>query len=362
MNRAGFIPRLDGFFFSEFLISEEERIKSVHGLYQEAIQPAILAVQPLLGSSLAFIVFEKLTTLLSGDPTPFSWEDHAYSIQDRMDYTPEPTFGLDRGLVFTMLDHYFTGVPLPRHPPRAKAGKRSQARKEALAAYLLQRSLDTALQRNIITHLTWIGVLHGIPEEAPTEAVVQIPTGQSATGETIYREMRIQLEITYPDPEAWRLNALREQWDDLRHHLDAGTPRPIALVTESSDPYDDPHRLVYGYEMTDEKAGTLYVYDPRYPAQKRLLTVDLDSGTLTEATPPDSTEPTDGPHPVAGTKIVGFFGLDYTATLPPTTLFLGLFCRLLRWKWLWRLTRRFRLRRLDRRLARHPRSKTRQAT
>lgn len=350
MARTRFIPQLDGLLVAAVPTGNDSvaHIQTLHGQYQDALQPTIEALQPFLGASFAFTAFQEMDALLQASAQAFT---------TAATQAVAPLLGWDQALLFTLLDYYYAGVPVPR-AAFTTSGKHEEV-SHTLAHYIQHRDGDANRAHNIATQLMWLSVVRGIAAPGPVDVSLEIPLhdfSNSAVHSTV------DVHVTRPglDVQGWRVKTLTEQWNDLRRHLDAGGPWPLALVTAGSNPYDAPHRIAYDYHVQDESTVHLLVFDPHRPNEGRMLTMSVDDGVLSEGKAPDSAllSEHNGHYQAVTPDILGFYTLAYTPAFPPTSRTFRALRWLMRRRWIWRLTRWFRWRRLRRRLAYHASEKT----
>ncbi|MEN9935169.1 MAG: hypothetical protein RLZZ387_1748 [Chloroflexota bacterium] len=158
-------------------------------------------------------------------------------------------YGLCGGMAAAALDYFRSGQPTPRGKGIQDLPDNSTPEGAALRKYLTNRQLQTMAQ-NFPTLIGWMIMLH-----------VDVPFVQS-------------------DGAAWLLARSKEEWAELKRHIDAGTPWPIMLVGSSASPFNNHQILAYGYDDPGGGTGTIFVYDMNCPDRENSITLDFRGAIL----------------------------------------------------------------------------------
>lgn len=267
MSKTSFRPETNGFAFINSWTFDQNEPDEVRQVFTGAINAALLLLGGIFwgGTLVMFSVGRKL----------MDWVTSSGVI----------SYGLCGGMAFAALDYYKTGVTLPKGTGPNDQPTRATPAGATLRAYLWRRLLDS-LRDNVATVLAWMAVLHVIPQRWP-----------------------------FRGGAPWLLAESKKQWDELKKHIDAGDPCPIALIGETKDPTQNHQVLAYGYEDHRDGTGVIYVYDMNSPgivppgsqgATEQTIAVDFGLLVAQESCP----SKTRGP-------LRGFFCEVYTPAQPP---------------------------------------------
>ena len=218
MPKTKFDPTTQGFPFVNYWELDQADGEAVLEILDDAAGSALSALKPIFGSILTFT-----ESILKS-----RWPGGNADLQ---------TYGLCGGMAFAALDYYTAGIPIPT----AKlAPTRANAAGTAMRNYLQRRQLDS-LRDNLVTVLEWMTVLNYIPQW-----------------------------WSFKSGAPWLLDRSKEEWETLKHNIDAGQPTPLALIGTTKDPMENHQVLVYGYDEPDPRigadgTGVIYVYDMNCP-------------------------------------------------------------------------------------------------
>src|SRR5689334_6407887 len=193
-------------------------------------------------------------------PDPFFWAGLAAAAKTYITLGPLPGYGLCGGMAYTALDHWRVRVPIPRGANNGDQPSHAVPVQAAIRTLLWKRLIDSLTVGGVLEKtLEWSLLLNQIPRELGGGA------------------------------EALK-NRTLEEWTQLRAHIDAGQPWPIALVCTTRDVWNQHQILVYGYENTGDNQGKLFIYENNSPSQfgdasPRELALDFRGPTLIAEAP-----------------------------------------------------------------------------
>jgi hypothetical protein len=264
----------------------------------------------------------------------------AHRMSDRLREAGElhlaPALRPDRAAALAAVDHFATRTRVPRLPA---AGQPRGPRHDRLNAFLWSR-LETWLKQDGAETLSWDAVLRWIPDPwIPVERFTR--TLERAARAHGYGDVAIAFDLKPPGGARWLRERTLEAWTELRGHLDEGRPRPVDLFTEvpGAGPRVPSTVVVHGYELVDDKALTLYVYDPRQGPEERRLGFDLGAPVLAGS---------EGGAAAPSTVVRGFRCPTYVPARPPAFGWARLLRLLFLERLAWRIARRLALRDLRR--------------
>ena len=186
-------------------------------------------------------------------------------------------YGLCGGMAAAALDYFHAGQPTPRGKSIDDLPDRSTPEGAELRRYLTERQLESMAQ-NFPKLIAWMVMLH------------------------------IDVPFVEGDGAAWLLARSKDEWVELKQHIDAGTPWPVMLIGSSASPFNNHQVLAYGYDDPDEGTATVFVYDMNCPGRENSLTLDFRGAVLqAQETCPDARR---GP-------LRGFFCNAYRPADPP---------------------------------------------
>lgn len=255
MKKTGFQPDTHGFAFVNLWTFDINENKHMNHALDQSIGGAVNS----LGAPMAALGGSTITTRLK------EWVGGAL---------PE-SYGLCGGMAFTALDYYKQGGNLPRGKDYHDLPPSDNPQGKALRDYLWKRQLES-MNDNFPTLLAWMFMLH---------------SGLPMTG------------------TKWLLDRTEEEWDELKKHIDQGSPWPICLVGSSRSPFDNHQVLAYGYDEPEKGKGTIYLYDMNCPDKEHTTRLDFGRGNQLEA---EESCPSD--HRGA---LRGFFCEAYKPATPP---------------------------------------------
>lgn len=185
-------------------------------------------------------------------------------------------YGMCGGMAFAAADYYAAGRPPPRGDGYADIPTDDTPRGRALRDYLWQRQINS-LQLNGAQLLYWMAMLH-LPEQLPFAGA------------------------------DWLLDRVREEWPQLKAHIDAGRPWPLCLIGSSPSPFDNHQVLAIGYDDPGDGTGVISVYDMNGPGKAQTIALDMRGTTLA------AVESLPNPH---RGPLRAFFCERYTPAPPP---------------------------------------------
>lgn len=260
MNKTQFRPQTDGFAFINswtFEPAEEQDMK-------RSLVASSEAAASTVGANLG---------ALMGRVTP---------LIDRMIASAAPkNYGLCGGMAAAALDYFRAGKPLPRGKGINDLPSKRTRQGAVLRKYLTNRQLDS-MAANFPKLLYWMLMLH-----------IDIPFYEG-------------------DGPAWLLARSKDEWDELKRHIDDGTPWPVTLVGSSVSPFNNHQVLAYGYDDADEGTATMFVYDMNCPDKENSIGLDF-RGRLLQASETC-------PIQLRG-ALRGFFCNEYQPQDPPAVKF-----------------------------------------
>jgi hypothetical protein len=222
--------------------------------------------------------------------TRFLPSKHGFHFDNRFDPTPtylntlfgpikigDASKGLCGGMVFSALDYFNAGMPIPTEENLPKN----------------RELFDYVVKRLIQSFDLPFGPMNYIELMHP-----KYPDGKISRGRY----------GVIPTGRAWRM--MRVEWPKIKMKLDAGIPCPLGLVRIKSTNLkrlgENHQVLAYGYELINDEL-TLYIYDPNYHGNDK-VTLSLYIG--------------DPDHPTKvrywrSEKVNCFFMGDYGFSMPP---------------------------------------------
>jgi len=257
MPKTNFKPEVNAFAFANSWKFDKQEPDQVRDIFAKAVNSAlVLLAGPFWGGILAGLGLGRVLT---------DWVTRATVIP----------YGLCGGMAFAALDYYKKGLPIPRGTGPWDQPTRATPQGAELRTYLWKRLLNS-LEDNVATVLYWMAVLHRVPKMWP-----------------------------FRGGSPWLLARSKEHWIELKRHLDAGEPWPIALVGTTQDPTSNHQVLAYGYDDPRDGTGTIYVYDMNSPgfcppdslgATEQTIAIDLRGEGLvaTESCPNEARGPLQG--------------------------------------------------------------------
>jgi len=190
--------------------------------------------------------------------------------------------GLCGGMVFTVMDYRFAGLPIPCDQSPPTSGP--------LFNYLVARLFDSF-------NLPF-GPMHYMALMDPN-----LPDHETTLS---------QLGLA-PHGRAWVM--IREEWPKIKADLDLGMLSPIALIrVKSLDPFQMGHNhqvLAYGYDLVGNDLQ-IFVYDPNHPDNDS-VTIALNIGV-----PEHTTTVTYNGGIDSSENVFCFFRTDYNFVRPPS--------------------------------------------
>ncbi|GAA4983758.1 hypothetical protein [Kineococcus glutinatus] len=223
--------------------------------------------------------------------TNFRPSTHGFPYPNRWDEAPLTTIdlgvasipvgnaalGLCGGMVYTALDHFGAGLPVPAERPVPAAPG------TPLYDHLVSRLVDSFDLPDLPVRL--LAVMN--PAYPDTGSAGNPLEGRSAI-------------------------VLKDAWPQIRQWVDAGWPAPVCLVqTISANPFDlglNHQTCVWGYQM-DGTRVTLFTYDPNLPGDDT-ASIAFDASDVLK--PPNIAVSSAGQSPV-----FCFFPTAYTHRQPP---------------------------------------------
>lgn len=221
-------------------------------------------------------VWPEETKKMALAKTKFSVRDHAFHFINLFDFSFEfevplvgtvdlghVLHGLCGGMCFAVLDYLQAGKPVPSLESVAEIGP-------DLLRYLRDRQLDS----------------------------LSLPLGVAKVFEWMMRD----------DEDVWRLTAEKE-FPKLRKRLDQGKQTVLALIRVRGldNPTMNHQVLAHGYKFDETtKDLEVYLYDPNYPGQEPMLSMNL-------ANPEQGINAAQS----SGESLRGFFVVNYRPQTPP---------------------------------------------
>jgi hypothetical protein len=257
MPRTGFQAEVNGFaFVNSWQLDKGESDQMRQTLTGSAGQASSSAASGLGG-----LLSHRIAPQLEG------WIDAALP-----DY-----YGMCGGMAFAAADHFVAGVPLPRGRGYDDIPQDSTPHGRALRDYLWDRQVQS-LHTNAAQLLHWMIMLH-LPEALPFAGA------------------------------DWLLDRVREEWPQLKAHIDAGQPWPLCLIGSSPSPFHNHQVLAIGYDDPGDGTGVIHVYDMNGPGREQTISLDMRGTTLAAVESLPNAER--GP-------LRAFFCERYTPAPPPT--------------------------------------------
>lgn len=259
MGKTNFRPQADGFAFVnawKFSLEEDDQIK-------QTLTHSANNVSPGDNGGLVNMAKRILKPVLR------KWTK---------DSLPE-YYGLCGGMACAALDYYQVKTPMPRGSGHNDLPTSDTPEGQALRSYLLRRQLES-MALNFPKLLFWMGVQH------------------------------VDLPFIQDDGPRWLLNRSREEWQELKGHINGGSPWPLMLVGSSTDPFHNHQVLAYGYEQKANQIGVIYVYDMNCPDAETTITIDFGQQVL---------EAQESCADAARGPLRGFFCNIYHRADPPAT-------------------------------------------
>lgn len=229
MPKTQFRPQTDGFLFANRWNYEGDELAQITNYFLGAAN----SVGARLGDTFGGFVSSAANLVTRSLNNP------------NVDFS---AYGLCGGMAYAARDYYDLGLVLPRGrnigdvpsgPPGSPAA--------TLRNYIFQRLLDSLGEGDVGSKLLlWMAALHFVPH-------------------------------IFGGGPAWLLAHTREEWQQLKQHLDTGKPWPITIIGTSRLPSNQHQVLAYGYEDPGDGTGTLYLYDPNCPSDTTSgQTIQLD--------------------------------------------------------------------------------------
>jgi hypothetical protein len=260
MGKTGFVPQVDSFAFINSWTLDQIEIAKIKGVFTDAINGALAVLNPAFGPALGALgLGGKLTDRIT----------NALSVQ---------VYGLCGGMAFAALDYYKAQWVVPTGASQSDQPTRDTPAGQTLKEYLQRRLVDS-LRDNVATVLAWMAVLHEIPDKWP-----------------------------FNGGAPWLLAQSKQQWNELKKHIGADEPCPLALIGNTTSPFENHQVLAFDYDDPGNGTGTVYVYDMNCPGDAQTIAVDFRGQTLvaTESCANQSRGP-----------LQGFFCEKYAKTQPP---------------------------------------------
>jgi hypothetical protein len=259
MPKTNFDPATNGFsFINYWTFDDTERVK-LSALFTGAIDDALAVLSPWFNSAFIAAGLNRRLTAWCANALPES-------------------YGLCGGMAFAALDYYDARLSFP---PSQDVPTRDTAGGTTLRDYLEQRQIES-LRANLPTVLAWMAVLNLIPQW-----------------------------WAFQSGGMWLLQRSKEQWEQLKRSIDAGTPQPLALVGTTSNPSENHQVLATGYDEQFDGTGVIYVYDMNCPRAEQTIRLDFHGSALQAV----ESCPSDGRGPLRG-----FICEKYQSILPPTVM------------------------------------------
>ena len=261
-----FDPRSDGFAFVNSWTFDDREIEQMRRVLVASCATAAAIFGTPLSGAMALVAARILR----------SW------LNDVIASSLPSGFGLCAGMSYAALDYFQSERKLPRGRHINDQPSWDTTEGWILRSYLWKRQMDS-LRSDAAKYLAWGGALHAVPRE---------------------------LGGGHP----WLLQRTREEWEKLKHHIDAGRPWPIGLVGTTKNPFENHAVIAYGYEQNDSDSGKLFLYDPNLCSisgsrEARHETEFMFGETMLEAQETCSSQRR-GP-------LRGFFVYDYESSTPP---------------------------------------------
>lgn len=187
--------------------------------------------------------------------------------------TPD-VYGLCGGMAFATADYFYAGKPLPRRRDYNDIPDSDSPTDKPLRDYLWRRQMES-LGPNAPVLLSWMAMLH--------------------------------LPLPFAGP-GYLLKRTREEFANLKTHLDINHPRPICLIGSSKSPFNNHQVLAIGYDDPGDGTATLYLYDMNAPGHEQIIKLDFRGAELQAEE--------SAPSPERG-ALRGFFLEHYSPAPPP---------------------------------------------
>jgi hypothetical protein len=92
--------------------------------------------------------------------------------------------------------------------------------------------------------------------------------------------LHVDIPFVEGDGAAWLLARSKDEWVELKEHIDAGTPWPMMLIGSSASPFNNHQVLAYGYDDPDDGTATMFVYDMNCPGRENRIALDFRGSIL----------------------------------------------------------------------------------
>ena len=272
-KRAPFHPTIEGFAFHNHWTFDQSEKDTIHRLFQASVGPAIAALGPLLTPAVGLV--DAFGALLGIPPGTLELAGLVASVTGALNglvdaMLPEH-YGLCGGMAFAALDYYKAGLIIQRGFPDVNIDtapgrpERNTPQGTILRNYIWQRLIDSLTSGVAQTTLEWMAILHFVPQQASGGA-----------------------------PEL--LKRTKDQWAQLKQHIDAGTPWPLGLIGTTTNPMHNHQVLAYGYLDNEDGTGVIYLYDNVCPDTESTIQLDFRGQSLSaqESCGSDSRGPLQG--------------------------------------------------------------------
>jgi hypothetical protein len=213
-----------------------------------------------------------------------------------------PDYMLHGGMIFCVLDYYNARRFLP------STASRKEKSKEDFAAFFRHRTLDNIKSNSaILLHNT--AIVYLIPAKWLPESWLIDPVREEIGKLPIFKETTIDLTLRLPSGGIpWLRDKCQQEWQRLKEHLDSGRPWPIRLIGSGLNPFENESVIAYGYEESNRRNGTIYIYDMKSPGREH--TIRFKYCGTTQIT----VESCSNPH---FDNIRGFYCETYSPQIPP---------------------------------------------
>lgn len=254
MKKTRFQPDVHGFAFANSWSFEPSELNQMNDTLHHSVGGAIGSLSSSL-ASLGKTLIEPVMNNFVGAAEPIH-------------------YGLCGGMAFAALDYYKLGKQIPRGKDEQDQPRREDASGKVLRDYLWRRQLES-MGGNFPGLLSWMTMLH-----------MGFMTGGGG----------------------WLLERTKEEWANLKQHVDQDEPWPICLIGNTQNPFYNHQVLAYGYDDPGDGTGVLYLYDMNCPNREHKTLLDFRGSEL--AAQESCSDTRRGP-------LKGFFCEHYTNAQPP---------------------------------------------
>jgi len=231
MPKTRFKPMVDGIAFPYALSFTDEEFNSIQDCFRQAITPANEHLQSDFGLLIKCY-------------------DTGSNFHHWIDETCEGTIPYTGGLVFTILDYYYTKTVLPKGILNPAYLSQDSTFAKSFRKNLWSRA-SNYLSSTAPRILLWTAVRNLLPANIFPDKTLTKQIRSAVKNLDICDD--IQVHYSYDIPKAggyrWAYQNTLEQWKSIKTKLDHGNPCPILLINHTTQ--INSHHCVLAYDYTE---------------------------------------------------------------------------------------------------------------